>query len=96
MRGIPFTLAAVLVLAACRGEAPVEQQRPAASHEAMVAAMAGNFTWDCTLRNEAGTEEWKFVLQKQKRRGVPETFLVEAGVKFDQPVEVKRKDAALI
>ncbi len=100
MRRITFTLAALLGLGAC-GSVPSfgpepAPARPAVSHDAMVASMAGNYTWNCTLQNPEGTAQWRFVLQQQKRRRVPETFQVEAGRDWDEQVRVTNDGAALV
>ena len=92
MRRIPFAVAAILVLAACRGEAPVETRPIAASHEAMVAGMAGNFVWDCTMQAEDGTAPWRFVLQRR----TPEIYKVEAGRAVSELVKVRKRGAARI
>lgn len=94
MRKDVIGLTMIALVAGCRAEAP--PAGGAAGYDRTVAALGGQYVWNCRLTGETGAAPWRFALQKRGGGRWKEVFLVEAGQPRAQPVEVKEDGAARI
>lgn len=88
-----------LALAGCRGaapEPPSAQSGATAGHAQMVAQLAGDYIWDCTLLSKEGRAPWRFVLRREGGRLGQDVVVLEAGNPVRRPVKIQTDNAARV